>query len=476
MNRRALEAGLAARLRAAMSATDRPQEALFALEEFLPEATLSVREDVDTARIVRARERYRIEFGRDFLDRELVAPKDLAFVFLHEVYHHVLGHLAALPPQFREPAWRPIVNLAADMMVNRAVLQRYFAGAVPLLERLYRPDRFPECLLLPPAAYGLSRGVIGPDTRAGRRSLRRMDRALAEGLDRAGLPRPIQQAAGRVYRAAWFEEVPFDRLLGLVADLLRQGLVLVMAWPQFLGNHDPDAAPCDGLPWSERSDPTGESSEGARLDDLEERDLDEEIEPALSPVLAQAIRMALVDDPNHPRRRFGAVQQPGVLFAPGRSDWLSLARGLWPAMFHGTTFGVTEEDQRAHLYVDVSGSVDAWIGRIYGLVLALGDEVGSAVHLFSNEVLDRSLDDLARGRVTTTGGTDFDCVIRHALAHGYRRIVVVTDGIGDLEPANADAFRASGASLYLVLIRFGAGRVHDFSPLYALARNVWELD
>lgn len=63
MNRLALEVGLTGRLRGAMRFTDRPEEALVTLDEFLPEATLPTRRDVDTARIERSGERYRIEFG-----------------------------------------------------------------------------------------------------------------------------------------------------------------------------------------------------------------------------------------------------------------------------------------------------------------------------------------------------------------------------------------------------------------------------
>jgi hypothetical protein len=53
---------------------------------------------------------------------------------------------------------------------------------------------------------------------------------------------------------------------------------------------------------------------------------------------------------------------------------------------------------------------------------------------------------------------------------------VVSVGLGDLEPANAEAFRASGASLFLVLMGMGLRMVGDFSPLLSLARKVWELE
>lgn len=469
---------LEGRLHAAMLlAMDRPDDARRALDDFLPEITFRVRADVDTARIVRCGERYRIEFGQAFLDRELQEPRNLAFVFLHEVYHHVLGHLASLPPAYRTPAWEQVANLAADMMVNRAVAQRYFPAGPPLLDRLYRPDRFPECLLLPPTAFGMpSMTAANPQTRAGRRSRRRMDREVSRGLCRAGLDQSMQREACRVYHAGWLEDVPFDRLVGLVGGLLRRVQGDCCFRLRFLGNHEPGAERLGDLPWPAAEDEDDGGAQGGNFDDMVDEEIDEDVEPSLSPTLAMAVRLALVDDPNHPRRRFGREAETGVLFAPGRSDWLALATGQWPALFHGPAFGSADDDQRAHVYIDVSGSVERWIGRLYGLVLGLGDEIGSPVHLFSNQVLDLTLQDLAKGRVCTTGGTDFDCVVKHAIEQGHRRIVVVSDGMGDLEPENAEAFLASGASLYLVLMGMGIGMAGEYSPLTALARNVWEME
>lgn len=460
---------------ALLLATARPDEAARVLGDFIPEATFRVSKEVDTARIVRKGQRYRIEFGEAFLEHELSDPKDLAFVFLHEVYHHVLGHLASLPPAYRTPAWYQVVNLAADMMVNRVVSQRYFPTGPPLLERMYRPDRFPECLLLPPSAFGMPLiTCVDPRTRAGHLARSRLDRALKQGLSAAGLGPSVRMAACRVYHAGWLENVPFDCLLGLVGNLVRRVLGERLWEVRFLGNHDPDAERLTDLPWC-AADCEDDEVTGGYSDTVIEDEIDEDVKPCFSPALAMAVSRALVNDPNHPRLRFGREPQTGVLFAPGRSDWLLIANGQWPALFHGPAFGPVDDDQRAHVYLDVSGSVEPWIGRIYGLVLALGDEIGSPVHLFSNEVLDVTLDDLASGKVFTTGGTDFDCVIRHALVHGFRRIVVITDGIGDLSDENGEAFKAAGASLYLLLM--GVGRdIVDKNPLANLARGIWDLE
>ena len=77
--------------------------------------------------------------------------------------------------------------------------------------------------------------------------------------------------------------------------------------------------------------------------------------------------------------------------------------------------------------------MDATIPLIYSLTAHLGALVAQPVHLFSNKVQDVTLGALRRGEVRTTGGTDFDCVFRHALDHRYTKILVVTDGYAELD-------------------------------------------
>jgi hypothetical protein len=241
----------------------------------------------------------------------------------------------------------------------------------------------------------------------------------------------------------------------------------------FLGDHRPDRERLSDLPWGTEDD--GGAFGAGHYDDLEEDETGDPVQPSLSPELALAVKRALIEDPNHPRRRaaFTAVTSP--VFSPGRSDWPSLSLGFWPTLFHGPRFDTADDDQRAHVYIDVSGSFDAFLSQVYGLILALGDEVGSTVHLFSNQVADATLDELARGLKRTTGGTDFDCVLGHALEHRYRRIVIITDGIGELEAGVGEAFQAFGGSLYLLLLGAEEDMARLWSPLPEMAKGVWGL-
>jgi predicted metal-dependent peptidase len=50
--------------------------------------------------------------------------------------------------------------------------------------------------------------------------------------------------------------------------------------------------------------------------------------------------------------------------------------------------------------------------------------------MYSNKISRITLKELKGGKVETTGGTDFDCVMNHAasLPHGVKKVVAFTDG------------------------------------------------
>jgi hypothetical protein len=166
----------------------------------------------------------------------------------------------------------------------------------------------------------------------------------------------------------------------------------------------------------------------------------------------------------------------GVVPGLGRQALVTLAAGHWPVFFETRTPGTPEEDGLARVYLDVSGSTGEDWPRIYGLVRSLGSLIAEPVFLFSTVVVPIALEDVKQGRVVTDGGTDFNAVARHVLAQRFRRVLVVTDGIGPLDPAFARALEAARAAVYLLLtevrrpgyIRYGSGIV-------GVAREAWEL-
>jgi hypothetical protein len=443
---------LEARILLAVGGCAEPDRLQADLDQFLPQCTLGVSSKIPTACIRRTGGRYRIEFGEAFLRDSLQDDRDLLFVLLHEAFHHVLGHLVGLPPWLRQPRMQDVANIAADILVNRAVCQRFFPGGVPLLARMYDRQNLFGALLRPPEA-----------------SARQTMRTFLATLQAGGVSFSTAILAWDVYRAGWFQQTSFEALAILVRTLVVAAQCACDI--PFLGDHRPDRDRLSDLPWGTNDD--DDAFGPGHAEDLEEDETGDLVEPTVSPELATAVRQALVEDPNHPRRRMAFTSVTSPVFSPGRTDWPFLALGFWPTLFHGPRFDTADDDQRAHVYIDVSGSFDAYLSRVYGLILALGDEVGSTVHLFSNQVADATLDELARGLKRTTGGTDFDCVLGHALEHRYRRIVIITDGIGELEAGVGEAFQASGGSLYLMLLGSDEGMARLWSPLPEMAKGVW---
>jgi hypothetical protein len=195
------------------------------------------------------------------------------------------------------------------------------------------------------------------------------------------------------------------------------------------------------------------------------------VETASDRAFFEAVRLAVCTDGGQPRFRSGLVGVPGVLGQPGRREAAFLACGVFPPFYRTFASAPDETAERVHVFLDVSGSTSHFQRLLYGLTIRLGDQIGSPVYLFSNVVAPVTIADLGKGKRESTGGTDFDCVLRYALERNFSRIIVVTDGIGDLDDALADRARARRLRLFLVLTEHRA----DHSPLVPIAEKWWVL-
>ena len=84
--------------------------------------------------------------------------------------------------------------------------------------------------------------------------------------------------------------------------------------------------------------------------------------------------------------------------------------------------------ERVHVYLDVSGSMNDFIPSLYAAVRDCHDCVVPTIHLFSTVIADVTFEELARGKVITTGGNCIACVANHMEAHHVKRAIIVTDG------------------------------------------------
>lgn len=115
-------------------------------------------------------------------------------------------------------------------------------------------------------------------------------------------------------------------------------------------------------------------------------------------------------------------------------DAFKLAMGWFPPYFENETDQMREERNGGiAVYIDVSGSFEQFIPYTLGVLDGFYDMI-EELYQFSNMVDVITRQELRSGsvRINTTGGTDFDCVVRHAIDNGYNKIVIVTDGWADI--------------------------------------------
>ena len=92
-------------------------------------------------------------------------------------------------------------------------------------------------------------------------------------------------------------------------------------------------------------------------------------------------------------------------------------------MRRGTNVG-----NRVHVYVDVSGSMGGVINAVYSAVHDCREWVHPVIHLFSNYVSDANPQEIRKGIVRSTGGTNIACVAEHMATNSVRRACIITDG------------------------------------------------
>lgn len=112
---------------------------------------------------------------------------------------------------------------------------------------------------------------------------------------------------------------------------------------------------------------------------------------------------------------------------PSRREMALLASGVYPVFWSNEYTDKRNSNKGIVFYIDVSGSMDRVLPKILGLVVNFRDTLDK-VFVFSNEIHETTLRELAHGKIKSTGGTDFNCIIRHAVENHFEKIIVITDG------------------------------------------------
>ena len=440
-----------------------------------------VRSDPDTTTlsITLGNRRCVLRVNEDFVTQQVRDANDALFVVAHECQHVLCEH-GSIP---RIPAVPDaVINIALDMQVNGAILRGLLEPTPGILGRLYRHDRFPELLLRPPSDVIDLLATHDPEARvfAGHPL-----RQLAEQIDRCPLTKARVEAIlsdhlaripqvdrpeafTRAYLDGWCQAqearswlLRFIRLLG--RDLHLAGWAHVPV----LGDHSRRERAKTNR-WSR----AWGWSRSKHKDNLV---LDPEPAPAkLMERFRTAAQRALQSwleefEPPPP------IEDRSIIPAPGRRVQVLRAAGIIPIVYEHRRLPPVEPRLMVHLYLDVSGSMARernWYGS---LVRVLGDRLADPVWVWSTQVRQASRADVMSGKMPTDGGTRIEPVIEHAIAKGFERVLVISDGEFGLEAELLpERVKEAGLEVVFLLLRGRGSRVKR-SRLEGFAVEVMEV-
>ena len=394
-----------------------------------------------------------------FMAKHAATPEKLMMLVLHEVHHVLLGHTRRLPSETEAD------NFVFDCVIN-ALLCRMFPQPeyTALFRHFYPEDHFPACLLRPADGWHPSR----------------TDSPLPKALRRR---RPGMSAARSVYRCLYSSEGASYEEVRSILPVLG---AIDLSGMRLLGDHDRSREGLSG------DDATAFAQAVADL----VRHWPTPPQPLRGQSLDGMLRTRLTGshrEPGNRARLRSLILKLADLRVPGRGPMreqsspqtvetpmptldrrviVSRSLGMTPLLFRSDVAVQRRRrmGERVHLYLDVSGSMDAVMQAVYGAVLDCQAWVAPQVHLFSTKVVDVGLTQLRRGLCSSTSGTDIDCVVDHMQRNRVRRAVILTDGWVGKPSAH------SCAALGRVRLGVAYTQSHSTTDLASFCRHAVELN
>jgi len=422
----------------------------FAIRAVLRILGIEFTADVETLAVT-CEERPRLLVNLDFVAEHCRSDAEVKALLCHEFLHVLLRHTESRKP------FTPARHLALDAVINAIIhrqhgpdytvlMSRYYADA-PGLGKLLRPMNDREA----GHCAGWKRG--NPPLPDWVRAWQGLYAGTLVADDIESLAKQVGSAAGSGANAQETELGPFTLQPG-DADFNR-----------LLGNHDdlsgrlPDALK-DALDRAMREmNGSGiwrapkSRGVGANPYDALVSSRDEPMERWQRRTLA-VLRQHLLPD----SRSRAQQDQPSTYRIPVLSprDRRAFLRAQWSpflpeALWEGT---VPKREGSAHVYLDVSGSMNAEMPAVIALLARVSRWIRRPFWAFSNVVAPAVIE---RGqlRAQTTGGTSMQCVLEHVARTRPASAIVLTDGYIETLECKAVQAALAGTRLTALVTRDG---------------------
>ncbi|NRA97548.1 MAG: hypothetical protein HRU14_15240 [Planctomycetes bacterium] len=425
---------------------------------YCPNALLRVLDIVETNAVATAaiecRAQPRLLVNPEFVAKHAETDEKLLVLVLHELHHLLLGHTRLYP--------RPtqLDNIVFDAVIN-ATLSRLLPQPeyTALFREIYDDTCFPECFLRPPDDWTPEAPPAIPPALRGKE----------------------HEALADLYQKLYSEH-------GCSYSELRKALSETQTpqdsgeEPLLLGDHRPETegASSDGTLGSrapvllQQLKNTVDRWSGELYVGLGRGAGGPLVEQDLGRIGARNCRelrelLGKVADPRSGNlwRQSRTVPESIVTPIPGRARRTVVQRALGARpLLHPASLPITKHRMSGapvHVYLDVSASMDSVLTPLYAALLSCRRFVHPHVHLFSTEVVDITLRQLARGVRMTTGGTHIDCVIAHMQSEDVDRAVLVTDGLVG-HPRNPEGSAILQRAQLGVALSGSHRSFHDLAP------------
>lgn len=440
--------------------------ATFEMETLAKLTGIKASRDIPSA-AVECAYRPRMLLNPDFVAQYCQRDEHLFLLVMHELWHIILAHTRIYPRATMAH------NIAFDAIIN-AALARQFPGAEyrGFFEVINAADQFPGCLLRPPE--GWPHNPHYPDD-----------------VGPAGTKRILQRLYPSNNVDRWTPPL-YEEILNLLRrDALEKaarGEAWIIQEPVLLGDHRPNgqhgsAADEEFLrdvlkrvvrSWPPPPSILGQRAAGGSLNDWYSI-LGVSTEEARR-AFARLLRRALgpYQGRQQRRRRAPFVAVTGMSVMPNARDRMVPARRslgvqglLWnqPGIVN---VRVPDVPSKAHVYLDVSGSMANLLPHLLGLLLPYVARGQIEVFQFSTVVEPMPLDELRQAKLNTTRGTDINCVLNHLLEPrkpAIKKALILTDGYTG-SPADEVAHSFAGQSVKIhVVLPYESAWMSDLEPI-----------
>jgi hypothetical protein len=388
---------------------------------------------VDENRIIRV--------NKKFWKKWIIRKTDAEFVFLHELFHVVLGDLEK---KEETPEERMLANLSMDMRINAAITQSFLDKNVSndnfFLSRFYKPNGI-SGLLRPYSAFSATS------------KYKRIYSALyGSSFTKINPKDVLEEEIKELFR----NEESIRSALKLLIP--KEELEKMIPKVVFIGTHAQNGSEA-------KEEERGEGPTPIAPEDIVKvpQEYLDEIRQAIAGKMKSTGKMGglsnlLVDNMievldskksvtmkalerfscNHKVNSIKGMFQKDkkvtsvIPIRPSSRDMFLMSQNAMPVLWHNKLPREAKKNKNIAIYLDVSGSVTSMLPMLLGFIKNMNRSI-KTIYCFSNIVSEHSIQELSNGVFKTTGGTDFNCIAQHVLDNKQiDKAVIFTDGFADI--------------------------------------------